>query len=199
MDVARKGDPETVALFLDAGMDANSRGETQETALMEAAGSGHDAALLVLLKRGADLTLIDSEGYTALHRAAKAVTTSRCVQVLLHYGADPNVRSFGGNTPLTEAIPVWPMISRAQAHLLSTSLDIQALLLDRGADVNAANNRGFTPLMQAAIGGHPQVVRLPLDRGANVKLANAQGQTAEDIAHQYGHDEAAKLIEEAGG
>ena len=42
------------------------------------------------------------------------------------------------------------------------------LLLDHGADVAAADNKGFTALMLAAIGGHEAVTKLLLDHGADL-------------------------------
>lgn len=39
------------------------------------------------------------------------------------------------------------------------------LLLDKGAEVNAGNNNGRTPLYLASYSGHESVVRLLRDRG----------------------------------
>jgi len=48
---------------------------------------------------------------------------------------------------------------------------IAQLLLDRGADVKAADSGRQTPVYWAAHMGHREVVQLLLDRGANVKAA----------------------------
>ena len=42
-------------------------------------------------------------------------------------------------------------------------------LLKRGADVNATNRAGMTPLMMAASRGHLEAVKLLLEKGADVK------------------------------
>ncbi|KAF1776536.1 Ankyrin repeat-containing domain [Phytophthora cactorum] len=38
-------------------------------------------------------------------------------------------------------------------------LDIAVVFLQHGADVNIINDEGWTPLMNAAVNGHPSVVR----------------------------------------
>ena len=65
-----------MALFLDAGVDVNQRAGNGLTALMWAAGHSNDvpekdalATLDLLLARGADLSLTDNRGRTALMTA----------------------------------------------------------------------------------------------------------------------------------
>jgi ankyrin repeat protein len=54
---------------------------------------------------------------------------------------------------------------------------VQALL-KQNADPNAKDTRGVTPLMQAAIVGSPEAMKLLLDNGADPNLANTAGSTA---------------------
>ena len=49
------------------------------------------------------------------------------------------------------------------------------LLLDKGADVNAQDEKGNTPLMAAAAINNAELCRLLLDKGAVVTLANKAG------------------------
>ena len=51
-------------------------------------------------------------------------------------------------------------------------------LLKQGADANAKDARGVTPLMQAAIVGSPEAMKLLLDNGADPNLTNTAGSTA---------------------
>lgn len=51
-------------------------------------------------------------------------------------------------------------------------------LLDHGASVNAADDRGVTPLMYAASMGSLDAMRLLIDRGADVSARNGYGSTA---------------------
>ena len=51
------------------------------------------------------------------------------------------------------------------------------LLIDEGADVQAADNKGRTPLHQTSGEGHLEVARLLLDEGADVQAADINGRT----------------------
>ncbi|MCA1959867.1 MAG: ankyrin repeat domain-containing protein [Desulfomonile sp.] len=55
-------------------------------------------------------------------------------------------------------------------------------LLDRGADVNARNRNGETPLMVAAGLLYPDAVRLLIARGADVNAETGGGETALSLA-----------------
>ena len=55
-----------------------------------------------LVRAGADLTLTDGSGHTALHEAAR--WHPAVFPLLLRLGADPNVRDADGNTPLDYAL-----------------------------------------------------------------------------------------------
>lgn len=60
--------------------------------------------------------------------------------------------------------------------------EVVALLLERGADVNAQNRDGATPLHSAAFLGRAETVKLLLEKGADPKLRNNTGSTAIDGA-----------------
>jgi ankyrin repeat protein len=57
-----------------------------------------------------------------------------------------------------------------------------ALLLDAGANINAAYADALTPLMWAAGQGQLETVKLLISRGANASLKDDRGLTAWDIA-----------------
>lgn len=62
-----------IALLLDRGAKIDTRDlESGATALMMAASLGRTEAVIMLLKRGADPTLKDNAGHTALDRARGA-------------------------------------------------------------------------------------------------------------------------------
>ena len=53
---------------------------------------------------------------------------------------------------------------------------------DTGADVNARDNYGETPLHRAAYKGHVAAVRALMSGGANVNAKNKEGRTSVDTA-----------------
>jgi len=71
------------------------------------------------------------------------------------------------------------------------------LLLDRGAQIEAANN-GKTILMFAAEIGEEKVVQVLLDRGARIEAANEIGKTALMFAVHFGHEKVAQLLLDRG-
>jgi ankyrin repeat protein len=68
------------------------------------------------------------------------------------------------------------------------------LLLAAGANVNAAEQSGETPLYAAAQGGHSQVMQLLLAAGANVNAADSSGWTQLYAAAQLGHIEVVQQL-----
>jgi ankyrin repeat protein len=187
-----------VRTFLDAGMDPNVRGKSGLTALMSASFDGNIAALDMLLKQGARIGLTDDEGRAALHWAARGPFGLECVVALLDHGADPNIATPEGTTPIMESALVAFAVDLAPEFGI-TSVKTVRVLLDRGADLNAKTKHGVTVLIRAAIGGNPATVKLLLDHGADVKARDSNGNSARDYAVLLHHQEIARMIAEAGG
>ena len=74
--------------------------------------------------------------------------------------------------------------------------DFVKALIDRGANVNAANKYGSTALMWAA--GQTPNVKLLLDHGADVKARATDGVTALVVAARLGNGDAMQLLIAAG-
>jgi ankyrin repeat protein len=66
-------------------------------------------------------------------------------------------------------------------------------LLSKGANVNAKDVDGFTPLMEASVEGSTEVVKLLLAKGADVNAKNEDGDTALIGASFAGHTELVKM------
>ena len=56
--------------------------------------------------------------------------------------------------------------------------DVIKLLVDSGADINAADNKGCTALMRAAYSGYPELVKFLLDSGADKSKTDYDGNMA---------------------
>ena len=96
--------------------------------------------------------------------------------------------------PSENPMRVRPLHS-AVAHLdPSLAPRLAAPLLEAGADPNARQQGGFTPLHEAAHNGTVELIRLLLRHGARVELCNDAGATPRELALEQGHDEAAFLL-----
>lgn len=130
-------------------------------------------------------------GRTLLHVAAGQGDLNT-VDLLLSLGADPNVRDGGGHTPLyavgnecriARGAEVVRALVRAGANVNARdglmqatalhmaarrdSVHVAASLLDRGADIEARDKRGDTPLRRAVNCNQTAVAALLLSRGAD--------------------------------
>jgi uncharacterized protein len=77
---------------------------------------------------------------------------------------------------------------------------VVAVLLEAGADPDAAQAGGYTPMHSAAANGDAPLVDLLIARGADPVRAADDGRTPADLAAERGHDElAARLRADARG
>jgi ankyrin repeat protein len=72
------------------------------------------------------------------------------------------------------------------------------ILIRSGADVNAGNNEGETPLMIAALKGNPDNVKLLLNAGANINARDQRGETPLKHAMERNHSEVIEMLKSAG-
>ena len=160
-------DQDAVSLILNRGADPNVRSADGATALVLAAGDF--AKVVALVEKGADVNARSGTGRTPLAAAAAQRDSYRIVKYLMERGADLSSRDestdflSGGknNTVLM---------------LAAKSRDVRTLrlLLDHGADVNAANSTGATALTEAITARSAAGVRLLLGRGAKVNYQFGQ-------------------------
>ena len=75
---------------------------------------------------------------------------------------------------------------------------VKSLLSSPGADVNAIDERGSTPLLEAARYGHEDICRVLIAGGANLKSKDKDGKTALMLAVQGDHEEVVRILKQAG-
>ena len=99
-----------------------------------------------------------------------------------------------GTTLSTKSGTTTPLHNSAE----NDGAKVVASLLDRGADIEARNEKGATPLHFAAAYNRPEVVALLLDRGADIETHTTKGVTPLHIAARYNEPEVVALLLDRG-
>jgi ankyrin repeat protein len=174
----------TVALLLAKGADPNLSGRSGLTPLASAAFKGNDRIVEQLLSRiadpagradPADPNVVDATGKAAMTYAA-ARGFAGIVRRLLDAGVDAKFRYGNELTALMWAAGHEDGVG---VHAAESTVD---LLLSRGAQVDAIDDRGRTALMMAAELGHAEIVEMLIGRGADQTVRDKSGKTALDLA-----------------
>jgi len=172
----RPGNAAVVKFLLERGanVNPNPRPATESSPLLEAASSGESAGMELLLARGTDAKGVGQQALTM----AITLQCSRCVDLLVAKNLDRKAYSL--------ALPDISFLG---------DVNSVRLMLDHGADVNAFDPLGRTPLMYAAASDTLalDVVKLLIERGADVnakdthKLGGDSGLSVLDIAKLRGN------------
>jgi ankyrin repeat protein len=159
----------TARLLLERGVDVNAREKYGRTSLHYAAFEGRVEVAQVLLDHGANANLETNVGETALHLVSRGEYNFEehgvgIARMLLEHGVDVHAR----NKFYATALHLAAFRGRPE---------IVQLLLDHGANPNAENEKGRTPLDSVTRGKYKSrehgvsIARLLLELGVN---ANAQ-------------------------
>ncbi|XP_075065851.1 ankyrin repeat and KH domain-containing protein 1 isoform X2 [Mixophyes fleayi] len=158
MEAAQEGHLELVRYLLTAGANVQATTATGDTALTYACENGHTDVAEVLLQAGADLEHESEGGRTPLMKAARAGHLCT-IQFLIRKGANIN-RATANNDHTVVSLAC------AGGHLA-----VVEQLLAHGADPTYRLKDGSTMLIEAAKGGHTNVVSYLLDYPNNVLAA----------------------------
>jgi len=180
---AAKGKVDVLRSLLDMNMDANTKTEAGDTALMTATMHGQLNAARQLLLRGAKADIKNKQGNVALHVAAATGRTD-VSQTLLSHKSDIDIQNEAGDTPLMVAVMAgkYPMVR---------------FLLLRGAVPDIQNDKGLTALHLAAYRGDDKMVDVLIQYDADPTIRTQNDTSSEDLALASRSPEAARIIREA--
>lgn len=189
---AAAGKFEAVTFLLQSGANADahlvsSKPPVLEPPVVAAACSGVPAVLQSILKYRPDISARGFDGRTALIAAVESwqrderepVDRLEVVRLLMAAGSEVDARDDKGDTALIKN--AW-------------NPAIAILLIQHGADVNASNNEGWTPLFSASTA---ELTRALLQHGADFDVRNKRGQTPLEAARQFGNPGIVAILEAA--
>ncbi len=148
-----------------------------------------------------DQTWVDPKGSTAFFRAA-ASSDIEAMKVLFERGADPNLPTLGGTTPLIVAAGLgW--VGNFSTNAPGQWMNAVKFCLEQGADINAVDSKGYTALHGAAVRGDNDMITFLISKGAKVDAVTKAGDTVADMAngpfeHAIPHKDTVAMLEKLG-
>lgn len=204
---AHSGHTTLVAFLLDKGADVNAagagytalhaavlRGDLEMITSLLKHGANPNARITkgTRVPRDTNHWILSTylTGGTPFLLAAK-FAEPEIMRMLAAHGADPRLATKEGTTPLMMAAGLtWgdnmedrrdravpDEVVKALHADEARTLEAVKLVLELGADVNAANNAGDTALHAAAYKGFGSVVQLLVDKGGDMNAKNKRGKT----------------------
>lgn len=186
---AETGDTRRVKALLDGGVPVDCHDIISIQAIHRAAKAGNLELVRLLLARGARIDARDHSGEQPIHYAA-ASGNVELIRFLLDAGVKVDARSDYGRQPLHLAAG-WGRLGAARfllergaainacadaiygtpLHEAAGHAEMVSFLLARGANVNAKEEDGTTPLHSTAEFGHIDSATILLDHGARIEAS----------------------------
>ena len=212
------GNLEVVKALIEAGAEVDARDEKKRTPLMHAVQGVEGGNVIALLDAGADADLEDDDGKKAIDHARSEMPSWadenvwKAAMARLADG-DKSTATTGNamsdedflelcksGTPeeVERAIRGGVNVNAADEddwtalHFAALNNDDPAvveILLENGANIDARDNTGDTPLINAAVKDSPKHIFLLLDRGADAGITNNDGKKALDYLSESKPDE----------
>lgn len=203
--------------LIDHNAQLNAKESNGTTALMFAALSGNPRMVLLLIERGADVHAKDNIGRTPFMYAAMDCTKGNYESMVLlsAKGADPLMKddrewdafvyaSLEGTEQMVDFLKAQKEKFNAQRAKDTAlyfanatkrdNLKILARLIKGGANVNARDENGQTPLMAAAKAGKMKLAEFFIKNKADLNAKDNRGKTALMYAVEAGRTRTAHLL-----
>jgi ankyrin repeat protein len=169
-------------MLVNKGANVNARTKDGENALVNATQQGQEDFVRLLLAKGADVNARVQNDATVLVIAVKgAHPNCKMARLLLDKGANANEL-------------VWGSTVLMEAAAYSGDTDCLQALFEKGANIDAKDKVGQTPLFYAAKYGPVSNVEWLLKNGADPNVIS-YGKTALDVARERGKKEVVEYLE----
>jgi uncharacterized protein len=155
---------EMIQLLLERGADPNTR--MKETPPIRRQ----------MLRVTGSLAWVDFTGQTPFLLASLSGDLA-VMHLLLDWGADPYVSTFGGTTALMAASGMNWVVDQTYDEGPEALLDAVKLCWSLGMDVNALNSMGLTAVHAAANRGSDAIIQFLVDKGARLDVKDKEGRT----------------------
>ncbi|CAL4059723.1 unnamed protein product [Meganyctiphanes norvegica] len=162
----------------------------------------------MLIKAGADINIIHSDGSSALHIAIRDNHFDMADAILNYDKIDVNIKDDYSNTALLGAIRKEQLnlvkkivgkgavlnnrdqfqMTELMTAVLCKKTEITKYLISAGSDINAKDNEGIAPLMWAARFGKVEEAIILMKAGADKGAQDNKGNTALHYAAENGMD-----------
>ena len=182
----------TVQYLLKRGANVNAKNISDVTALLLASRLGHTDIVQLLCERGADVKQATFMGNSALHAAAREGHL-QIVKLLCESGADVNAKGRPNSDRDSDNTSMEGLSSFLESlHIDSPSSSSR---FGRANTELAHLGAGSTAIVEAAYGGHTDVVEVLLNRGANMEQSdNNRRHTALLAAASEGHEPTVRFL-----
>ena len=169
---AKHGHLEIVKLLINEGasVDGPSRLLSNERPLTGAAENGHLEIVKLLISEGANIdVVVDRDEENVLTKAAGGGHLEIVKFLVENQNMSVNTSDEKDKNTL-----IYATLKYGRSHV---RVEVIQYLLDKGVDINHADDEGNIALHYAARGAHSSIVKMLLDKGTQVDKQNQKGET----------------------
>lgn len=191
------GSVEIGRLLITKGAVVDDKDKSGTSVLQLAATSNNLEFVRLLLEKGADANTKDQGGFSPLGQAAgNGDRSAELVRLLLKHGAAVNVVSVDSVEHVQNGDIAVGRLTPLLMAANHGNFETMEALVKAGANVNAQDIRGMTPLALSIANDRPNstVIRMLIAHGADPNIKSKAGESALDWARRYRHPEVMKAL-----
>lgn len=204
----KEGDEEIIKAILEGGADPNAGNNRGRAPLLKAVAQGHSQVAELLLASGANTEIRDISGNTPLLLAVWLNRMPEINTLIIRDFHDIKVTDKQDCTADFEAAEEsskgWIdtlnefVLARPEHTSIDPYMSIVNILLKNGANIEAKDNDGRTPLLVAAREGCRRMMMVLLENGANVEATGPFNRTPLFVASATGRSKLVRVLAERG-